>query len=111
MMDVPFSRVPELQQDPNLKVYQFPSTRTDYITLNMREAPLDDVHARRALQHATDRQTLVEVVLFGVGIPATSFMPKGASTGTTRCKGIPTMLPRRRKSWRSRRRRMASRSS
>jgi len=78
MMDVPFSRVPELQQDANLKVYQFPSTRTDYITLNMREAPLNDVHARRALQYATDRQTLVDVVLFGVGIPATSFMPKGA---------------------------------
>jgi len=78
MMDVPFGRVPELQQDPNLKVFQFPSTRTDYIVLNTREAPLDDVHARRALQYATDRQTLVDVVLFGVGIPAPSFMPKGA---------------------------------
>jgi peptide/nickel transport system substrate-binding protein len=78
MMDVPSSRVPELQMDPNLKVYQFPSTRTDYITMNTRNAPLDDVHARRALQYATDRQTLVDVVLFGVGIPATSFMPKGA---------------------------------
>lgn len=78
MMDVPSSRVPELQMDPNLKVYQFPSTRTDYITLNTRNAPLDDVHARRALQYATDRQTLVDVVLFGVGLPATSFMPKGA---------------------------------
>jgi peptide/nickel transport system substrate-binding protein len=78
MMDVPSSRVPELQMDPNLKVYQFPSTRTDYITINTRNAPLNDVHARRALQYATDRQTLVDVVLFGVGIPATSFMPKGA---------------------------------
>jgi peptide/nickel transport system substrate-binding protein len=78
MMDVPASRVPELQQDPTLKVYQFPSTETDYITLNIRNAPLDDVHARHALQYATDRQTLVDVVLFGVGIPATSFMPKGA---------------------------------
>src|SRR5215207_1472713 len=89
MMDVPFSRVPELQQDPNLKVYQFPSTRTDYITLNMRQAPLDDVHARRALQHATDRQTLVEVVLFGVGIPATSFMPKGALYWNDALQGYP----------------------
>jgi peptide/nickel transport system substrate-binding protein len=78
MKDVPWSRVPELQADPNLKVYQFPSTKTRYIALNVREAPLDDVHARRALQYATDRQTLVDVVLFGVGIPATSFMPKGA---------------------------------
>jgi peptide/nickel transport system substrate-binding protein len=89
MMDVPFSRVPELQQDPNLKVYLFPSTRTDYITLNTRQAPLDDVHARRALQHATDRQTLVEVVLFGVGIPATSFMPKGALYWNDTLQGYP----------------------
>lgn len=78
MMDVPSSRVPELQMDPNLKVYQFPSTLTQYITMNTRNAPLDDVHARRALQYATDRQTLIDVVLFGVGLPATSFMPKGA---------------------------------
>ena len=88
-MDVPFSRVPELQQDANLKVYQFPSTRTDYITLNMREAPLNDVHARRALQYATDRQTLVDVVLFGVGIPATSFMPKGALYWNDTLQGYP----------------------
>ena len=78
MKDVPFSRVPDLQLDPNLKVYQFPSTETRYITLNTRNAPLDDPFARRALQYATDRQTLVDVVLFGLGIPATSFMPKGA---------------------------------
>ncbi|MFT4041028.1 MAG: ABC transporter substrate-binding protein [Thermomicrobiales bacterium] len=78
MMDVPSSRVPELQMDPNLKVYQFPSTLTSYITFNTRNAPLNDVHARKALQYATDRQTLNDVVLFGVGIPATSFMPKGA---------------------------------
>jgi len=78
MMDVPSSRVPELQQDPNLKVYQFPSTLTQYITMNTREAPLDDPFARRALQYATDRQTLIDVMLFGVGVPATSFMPKGA---------------------------------
>ncbi len=89
MMDIPFSRVPELQGDPNLKVYQFPSTRTDYIVLNTREAPLDDVHARRALQYATDRQTLVDVVLFGVGIPATSFMPKGALYWNDTLQGYP----------------------
>jgi peptide/nickel transport system substrate-binding protein len=78
MKDVPSSRVQELQTDPNLKVYQFPSTETRYIVFNTREAPLNDVHARHALQYATDRKTLVDVVLFGVGIPATSFMPKGA---------------------------------
>jgi peptide/nickel transport system substrate-binding protein len=89
MMDVPFNRVPELQADPNLKVYLFPSTYTRYILLNVREAPLNDVHARRALQYATDRQTLVDVVLFGAGIPATSFMPKGALYWNDTLEGYP----------------------
>src|SRR5829696_2305118 len=89
IMDVPFNRVPELQADPNLKVYLFPSTYTRYILLNVREAPLNDVHARRALQYATDRQTLVDVVLFGNGIPATSFMPKGALYWNDTLEGYP----------------------
>jgi peptide/nickel transport system substrate-binding protein len=89
MKDVPFSRVSELQADPNLKVYQFPSTKTRYIVLNVREAPLNDVHARRALQYATDRQTLVDVVLFGTGLPATSFMPKGALYWNDTLAGYP----------------------
>jgi peptide/nickel transport system substrate-binding protein len=89
MKDVPSSRVPEFQLDPNLKVYQFPSTYTHYIVLNNRNAPLNDVHARRALQFATDRQTLIDVVLFGVGVPATSFMPKGALYWNDTLEGFP----------------------
>ena len=80
---------PNCKRDPNLKVYQFPSTYTRYILLNVQEAPLDDVHARRALQYATDRQTLVDVVLFGAGIPATSFMPKGALYWNDTLEGYP----------------------
>jgi peptide/nickel transport system substrate-binding protein len=89
MKDVPSSRVPELQADPNFKTYQFPSTYTHYIVLNTRKPPLDDVHARRALQFATDRQTLIDVVLFGVGVPATSFMPKGALYWNDTLPGFP----------------------
>jgi peptide/nickel transport system substrate-binding protein len=89
MMDVPSSRVPELQLDPNLKVYQFPSTYTQYIILNVRNAPLDDAHARRALQYATDKQTLIDVVLFGVGVEATSFMPRGALYWNDTLEGFP----------------------
>jgi len=76
--DVPSSRVPELKQDPNLKVIEFPSTFSQYVTFNHRNPPLDDVNARLALQYATDKQILIEVILFGVGVEATSFMPKGA---------------------------------
>lgn len=89
MMDVPSSRVPELQMDPDLKLYQFPSTYTQYIILNTRQAPLDDVHARRALQFAADKQTLIEVVLFGLGVEATSFMPRGALYWNDTLPGFP----------------------
>jgi peptide/nickel transport system substrate-binding protein len=96
MMDIPYSRVAELSLDPNLKIYQFPSTKTRYIVLNVTEAPLDDVHARRALQYATDRQTLVDVVLFGNGVPATSFMPKGALYWNDTLAGYPYDLDKAR---------------
>lgn len=89
MYNVPSSRVQELQQDPNLRVYEFPSTFSQYVVLNTRNAPLDDANARLALQYATDRQTLIEVVLFGVGIEATSFMPKGALYWNDTLPGFP----------------------
>lgn len=87
--DVPPSRVPELRQDPNLKVIEFPSTFSQYVTFNHRNPPLDDVNARLALQYATDKQTLIEVVLFGVGVEATSFMPKGALHWNDSLPGFP----------------------
>ena len=76
--DVPSARVPDLKQSGALKVIAFPSTFTQYVTLNCRNAPFDDVNARLALSYATDRKTLIDVVLFGTGTAATSFMPKGA---------------------------------
>ncbi len=76
--DVPSARVPDLKQSGDLKVIEFPSTYIQYITFNCRNAPLNDVNARLALSYATDRKTLVDVVLFGTGIVATTFMPKGA---------------------------------
>ena len=94
MYDVPPSRVPELKQDGNLKVIEFPSTFSQYITLNHRNAPLNDVNARLALQYATDKQTLIDVVLFGVGVEATSFMPKGALYWNDELEGFPYSVER-----------------
>jgi nucleoid DNA-binding protein len=48
----------------------FPSTRTDYMVLNHRVKPLDDVHVRRAISYAVDRKALKageEVQLPGFG--------------------------------------------
>jgi peptide/nickel transport system substrate-binding protein len=75
---VPPSRVTELDADPNIDVLQFPSTKTTYLTLNDRNAPLDDKRVRQALSMAIDRDALIKTVNFGIGQPATSFRPVGS---------------------------------
>jgi len=73
----PFNRVADLKADPNLQILTFPSTFTTYITLNNREAPLNDVRVRQALSYAIDRQALIDSVNFGVGTPAKGFRAPG----------------------------------
>jgi peptide/nickel transport system substrate-binding protein len=87
--DVPASRVPELKQDPSFATIQFPSTYIRFITLNNRNPPLDDINARLALNYATDRKTLIDVVLFGAGTEATTFLPKGALFWNDELPGFP----------------------
>ncbi len=71
----PFQTVTKLQNQPGVKMTLFPSTRTDYMMMNERYAPLADVHVRRAISLAIDRDAIVKSVLFTHGTPANSFMP------------------------------------
>jgi peptide/nickel transport system substrate-binding protein len=71
----PFQTVTKLQNTPGVKMTLFPSTRTDYMMMNERYAPLADVHVRRAISLAIDRDAIVKSVLFTHGTPANSFMP------------------------------------
>ena len=71
----PFNSIKKLQNTPGVKMFLFPSTRTDYLEINQAYAPLADVHVRRAISYAIDRAAIVKAVLFGFGKPANSFMP------------------------------------
>jgi peptide/nickel transport system substrate-binding protein len=72
----PFSTVEQLKGVQGVGVTLFPSTRTDYILLNEKRAPFDDVHVRRAISYAIDREALIKTVLFSNGQAANSlFMP------------------------------------
>ena len=64
-----------LENTPGVTMKLFPSTRTDYMMMNERYAPLADVHVRRAISLALDRKAMISSVLFGHGEPANSFMP------------------------------------
>jgi peptide/nickel transport system substrate-binding protein len=79
---VPYSRVTELKADPKLNMVLFPAAQVNYFTLNIRPTlkdgtknPLSDVRVRQALNYATDKEALIQVVSYGTGTPEHSFMP------------------------------------
>lgn len=75
---VPFNRIAELEANAQVQVHLDPSSRTDHIIFNHEVEHLDNPLVRQALAHATDRQAIVDVVTFGRGTVANSFIPMGA---------------------------------
>jgi peptide/nickel transport system substrate-binding protein len=71
----PFNTISKLENTPGVTMSLFPSTRTDYLDMNEAYKPLADVHVRRAISYALDRQAIVKSVLFGNGKPANSLLP------------------------------------
>ena len=79
---IPYSRVAELKADPKLNMVLFPAAQVHYFTMNNRPTlkdgtknPLSDLRVRQALNYATDKQALIQVVTYGIGTPEQSFMP------------------------------------
>lgn len=54
-----------------------PTLEVHYVVINHGKPPLDQVEVRQAINHAIDRQALVEGVLFGNGEPAWQMFPEG----------------------------------
>jgi peptide/nickel transport system substrate-binding protein len=75
---VPFSRIAELQTDPNLTIHLDASTREDHLLINHERGSLADVRVRQAIDFAIDKQAIVDAVTFGIGEVAYSYIPKGA---------------------------------
>ena len=53
----------------------FTVDRTDYLAFNENVKPFQDVHVRRAISLAINRDALIKAVLFGNGKPANSILP------------------------------------
>lgn len=71
----PFADVPSLERRNDVRVLKQPGLNTRYIALNNRRAPFDDVHFRRAVSMAFDRDVLVRAVIFGEGTVTPSVLP------------------------------------
>lgn len=79
---VPFSRVAELKADPKINMVLYPSSKVIYLNLNNRPKfkdgrtnPMANTKVRQALNYATDKQAMIQVLSYGFGTPQQTFMP------------------------------------
>jgi peptide/nickel transport system substrate-binding protein len=70
-----WSTVSALKSTPGVDLDLFNSTQTNYLAFNENVKPFQDVHVRRAISLAINRDSLVKAVLFGNGKPANSLFP------------------------------------
>jgi len=70
-----WSTVTALQSTQGVNMHLFNSTQTNYLAFNELRKPFQDVHVRRAISLALNRDALVKAVLFGHGKPANSLFP------------------------------------
>ena len=70
-----WSTVTNLQSTQGVNMNLFNSTQTNYLAFNETRKPFQDVHVRRAISLALNRDALVKAVLFGHGKPANSLFP------------------------------------
>jgi peptide/nickel transport system substrate-binding protein len=70
----PYASLQGLADAPETDSAVFPAETTQYLLFNLTQPPMDDVHLRRAIAFAIDRQAIVDAVLLGNGEPANSFM-------------------------------------
>ena len=70
-----WSTVSSLKATPGVSMDLFNSTETNYLAFNENVKPFQDVHVRRAISLAINRESIIKAVLFGNGKPANSLFP------------------------------------
>jgi len=85
----PFSRIAQLKRDSRLDTQLNPSTAVAHLSINIREAPLNNVRLRQALAYAIDRYVFVRAICFGYCTPATTFLPMTTPYFNKSSKGYP----------------------
>ncbi|MER5173705.1 ABC transporter substrate-binding protein [Thioclava kandeliae] len=84
---VPAADVAQLMKDDSVTLLRQPGLNTRFISINLTKAPFDDIHFRRAISMAFQREAIVQAVLFGEGVAADGIIPPQLAeyqSGTTR---------------------------
>lgn len=80
VMGVPPRRLQQMEENDDLRVYRAPSSRLNYLGLNNKIAPFDNVDVRRAVAAAVPYDTLIDEVMFGYASPAGNVVPSQMDT-------------------------------
>ena len=67
--------IDRVKANPDLKTVEMVSNNIAYMGFNTTKAPFDNAKVRRALQYASNKEAIVEVLYEGYGIPCTSIFP------------------------------------
>jgi len=79
--DVPVSEVDQWQGLDGVNVITAPSLGVYQLILDYGTPPFDDIHVRKAIAYAVDREGIVTAVLHGEGSPALAVNPPGMWAG------------------------------
>ena len=66
-----------VQSDPNLVVNRIPLLSWNFVGVNTKTKPFDNVKVRQAISYAIDANALIKSVLLGAGLPQSQLVPKG----------------------------------
>ncbi|MFE8698704.1 ABC transporter substrate-binding protein [Cytobacillus sp. FJAT-53684] len=72
---VNFSDVGQIESNPDLQVFERPTLNVAYLGLTNTRGPLQDKLVRQALNHAVDKQALIDAFYAGAADPAINPMP------------------------------------
>jgi peptide/nickel transport system substrate-binding protein len=96
--DLALSEVDQWKALDNVEIITEPSLGVFALTLDHSAPPFDDIHVRRAIAHAVDREGLVKALLKGKGEPATELNPPEMWSGVLPADNVrafyATLLPR-----------------
>jgi oligopeptide transport system substrate-binding protein len=83
--EVPIQEIDHVKSDPTLSKMYSNATQlaTYYVGFNTTKPPMNNVHIRRALSYAIDRQSIVDNVTKGGQIPARWFARPGLNAAPT----------------------------
>lgn len=76
-IDPPINELQYLEEDKNLTVFEKPGTRLFYFACNVTKKPWDNQKLRQAVACAIDRETIMDVAVYGKGMTQTTILNRG----------------------------------